>query len=58
VAFGDGGWQLTVQEGGRDTGGRWGGIDGARQWPEATRWWSATARQGVGGRGVGADEMA
>jgi hypothetical protein len=31
---GRGGRRLTTWEGGRDTGGRWGGIDGARPWPE------------------------
>jgi hypothetical protein len=37
----------VAQEGGRDTGGHWGGVDGARRWPEAARWWSATVRHGL-----------
>jgi hypothetical protein len=41
----------------RDTGGHWGGVDGARRWPEAARRCSVMARQGVGGRGVGVGEM-
>jgi hypothetical protein len=52
------GRRLMVREGGRDMGGRWGGVDGAHRWPEAARRWSAMARHGVGSRGVGAGEMA
>jgi hypothetical protein len=37
VASGGGGRWLTVQEGGRDTGSHWGGVDGVRQWPKAAR---------------------
>jgi hypothetical protein len=47
-------WRSAAREGGRDTGGRWGGVDGERRWPEAARWWSTTAKQGVDDRGVGA----
>jgi hypothetical protein len=32
-----------VREGGKDTGGHWGGVDGARRWPEVARRWSAIA---------------
>jgi hypothetical protein len=53
-----GGRWLAVREGGRDTGGHWGGVDGARRWPEAARRCSVMARQGIGGRGVGVGEMA
>jgi hypothetical protein len=55
---GSGGRWLTVREGGRDTGDRWGGVDGACWWLEAARWWSVTTRQGINDRGVGAGEMA
>jgi hypothetical protein len=44
VAAGGGGWRLTAREDGRDTGGHWGGVNGARQWLEAARRWSATVR--------------
>jgi hypothetical protein len=34
AASGGGGRRLTAQEGGQDTGGRWGNVDGSRRWPE------------------------
>jgi hypothetical protein len=54
VASSGGGQWLVVWDGCRDTSGHWGDIDGARWWPEAARRWSAMAKQGVGGRWVGA----
>jgi hypothetical protein len=39
-----GGRWLVARESGRDTGGHWGGVDGARRWPVAARRWSATVR--------------
>jgi hypothetical protein len=34
VASGGGGQRLVTREGRRDTGGHWGGVEGARRWPE------------------------
>jgi hypothetical protein len=34
VASGGGGQWLMAREGGRDTGDRWGEVDGARRWLE------------------------
>jgi hypothetical protein len=39
-----GGRRLAAWEDGRETSGRWGGIDGARRWPVVARRWSAKAR--------------
>jgi hypothetical protein len=39
-----GGRWLVAQEGGRDTGGHWGGVDRAHRWPVAARRWSVTVR--------------
>jgi hypothetical protein len=43
TSCGGGRW-LTAWEDGQDTGGRWGGIDGAHRWPVATRRWLVKAR--------------
>jgi hypothetical protein len=39
-----GGRRLAAREDGRDTGGRWGSVDGARRWLVAARRWSTTIR--------------
>jgi hypothetical protein len=48
----------VARKDGQDTGCRWGGVNGARQWSEAARRWSATARRASAvvewGRGDGA----
>jgi hypothetical protein len=47
AAFGGGGGWLTAQEGGQDTGGHWGGVDGARRWPEAARRWLVATKHAL-----------
>jgi hypothetical protein len=43
----------VAQNGGRDMGGCWGGVDGARQWPKAARRWSVLGTEVDGGRQSG-----